>query len=76
MIAAPNGNNVSLSYTNQAIVPGFTPELAGQYVAQLTVTNDSGMTDSCDIGLEAIPAENLWIEMYWTYSGPCYRTKP
>ena len=68
LVSAPNGNSVSLSYTDQAIVPGFTPELAGQYVAQLTVTNEVGMTDTCDIALEAVPAENLWVEMYWTYS--------
>ena len=48
--------------------PRFTPELAGQYVAQLTVTNEVGMTDTCDISLEAVPAENLWVEIYWTYS--------
>ena len=69
LISSPTGSDVALPFSNQAVVPNFMPDLAGEYVAQLTVTNDAGMTDSCSVTLEAVPTQNLWIEMYWTQSG-------
>ena len=45
------------------------PDVAGEYLARLTVTNNAGLTDTCDALLEAIPAQNLWVEMYWVHSG-------
>ena len=44
----------------------FTPDLAGDYTAQLIVTNESGLeSDPCEVTLSSTPAENLWVEMFW-----------
>lgn len=64
LISQPSGSAVTMP-NGQAVRNNFTPDLAGDYIGRLTVTNDSGETDSCEITLESIPAENLWIEMYW-----------
>ncbi len=59
LVSQPSGSAVTMP-TGGAIRNNFTPDLAGDYVGRLTVTNDSGETDSCEITLESIPAENLW----------------
>jgi hypothetical protein len=49
---------------------GFLADQVGQYVARLVVTNTSGVeSDPCDVTLEAIPGEDLWVEMFWSQSG-------
>jgi len=47
----------------------FVPDMAGDYVGQLIVTNASGdVSEPCATTLESVPVENLWIEMYWGYT--------
>jgi hypothetical protein len=47
----------------------FTPDMAGEYIGELIVTNDSGLvSEPCEITLASTPAENLWVEMYWEHS--------
>jgi hypothetical protein len=68
LVEKPAGSAVTLppASGNGAIRPGFVPDLAGDYVGQLIVTNEDGVSsDPCEITLESIPAENLWVEMYW-----------
>lgn len=62
----PTGSATTMPGGGNARRPGFVPDLAGDYVGRLTVTDSNGQTDSCTTTLEAIPIENLWIEMYWT----------
>ncbi|MBW2258515.1 MAG: hypothetical protein JRI25_28535, partial [Deltaproteobacteria bacterium] len=49
---------------------GFVPDMVGEYVAELVVTNDQCvMSPPCQVSVKAIPAEDLWVEMHWQHSG-------
>ncbi|MEL6348031.1 MAG: hypothetical protein AAFV53_33295 [Myxococcota bacterium] len=66
LIEKPAGSAVDLPYTDEAVISGFTPDVAGDYVAELTVTNDIGDVATCQATLASVPAQNLWIELNWT----------
>ncbi|TNE87605.1 MAG: hypothetical protein EP330_18085 [Deltaproteobacteria bacterium] len=64
LVAAPQGSSVSLGASGANAT--ITPDQAGIYTAQLVVTTDDGrVSDPCTADLNAIPAEALWIEMFW-----------
>lgn len=68
--SAPSGSSARMATGTSADRGGFEADLAGEYVASLTVTTEDGrISDPCQVTLESIPAENLWVEMFWTYSG-------
>ncbi|MDF1561538.1 MAG: choice-of-anchor D domain-containing protein [Deltaproteobacteria bacterium] len=69
--SAPAGSAVNLSANCAGApdCPGFTPDQAGPYVGELTVTNDAGLSDTCTATLLAEPAEALWVAMHWTFPG-------
>ena len=49
---------------------GFIPDLAGEYIARLVVTNSDGLhSEPCEATLIAEPAEALWVEMFWENAG-------
>ena len=66
---SPEGSSAVLPYSKGIYITGFYPDLAGEYIGELTVTNDLGYTDTCQASLEAVPAQNLWVEMFWQYPG-------
>jgi hypothetical protein len=69
LVEAPVGSSVTMPFGGADRL-GFITELAGEYVGRLIVTNSAGVSsDPCEARLEAIPGENLWVEMFWTYSG-------
>jgi len=68
LVSAPDGNAGALS-GGGAVVSGFVPQLAGEYVARLTVTNERGNSSECEATLTAVPMQDLWVEMYWERSG-------
>ncbi len=48
----------------------FIPDVAGEYIGELVVTDDSGLiSDPCYATLTATAGEGLWIEIFWTNSG-------
>ena len=80
----PDGTIVSYSWTlvsspagaTATMPPGtanrrnFTPDVAGDYVAELVVTDDDGIiSEPCTATLTATAGEGLWIEMFWENSG-------
>ncbi len=69
LIARPAGSSVSLPTCNNTADCGpFYPDLGGTYTAELYVENSQAQHDTCTVDLEAVPYEDLWIEMYWTES--------
>jgi len=69
-LTPPSGSSATMPGGSGPIRTNFTPDVAGTYVGELTVTTQDGRTSApCVAELEAIPVEDLWIEMYWTYSG-------
>lgn len=67
--ALPNGSSAFLASTSPWSKE-ITPDLAGTYVARLQVeTSDGRRSDAVDCSVEAIPGDNLWIEMFWVHSG-------
>jgi hypothetical protein len=49
---------------------GFTPDVAGEYIGELVVTDDDGLvSEPCYATLEATAGDGLWVETFWTNSG-------
>ncbi len=71
LVSSPPGSTLPMPAgpITSPIRSGFVPELAGDYVARLTVTNERGNENSCEITLNAVPTQDLWVEMFWQYSG-------
>ena len=70
LVSSPAGSIVTMP-VGGSNRPDFVPELAGEYIGQLIVSNESGdVSAPCTATLKSIPAENLWIEMYWEYIIP------
>ena len=66
LISSPEGSTAMMPFGGANRGP-FTPVLAGEYTARLTVTNESGLiSDPCETTLQAVPAQNLWVEMFWS----------
>ncbi len=67
LISAPGGSTSTMPLGTANRYP-FTPDMAGDYIGELIVTNDLGLeSEPCEIVLSSTPAENLWIEMYWEF---------
>lgn len=69
LVDQPTGSTMTITGTGP-VRGGFVPLLGGTYTGQLVVTNEAGVdSNPCEIDLEVTPAEDLWIEMFWTHSG-------
>jgi len=69
LISTPRGSAADLvGATQDEIV--FKADVAGVYTAELVVTNEVGIeSEPCEVDLEAIPGQALWIELFWSVSG-------
>lgn len=47
----------------------FTPDLSGTYTARLVAVLGTTSSAPCDVSLTARPAQDLYVEMFWTSSG-------
>lgn len=69
LVSAPTGSGARMPTGSSAVRGGFEADLAGEYVGQLVVTTDDGrFSEPCQVTLQSIPAEDLWVEMFWSYS--------
>ena len=69
LVQKPSGSGSSLLDEN-ADLRSFTPDLAGEYVFELVVTNEECVqSNPCQLSLQATPQEELWIELSWSESG-------
>jgi len=69
LMTRPGGSTASLP-SGGADRSGFQPDLAGEYIARLVVTNELGMdSEPCFATLTATPEEDLWVQMYWAQPG-------
>jgi hypothetical protein len=66
LIAKPEGSAVAMPTGTGSDRTGLVPDLVGEYIAELVVTNDNGEhSDPCYTTVNAIPSQDLWVEMYW-----------
>ena len=65
LISQPAGSSATLPFSSANQIPNFYADLAGAYTAELTVINQIGLADSCQVTLESLPTQNLWVEMFW-----------
>jgi hypothetical protein len=69
LVEQPEGSSFSLLEQNSSNRT-FTPDLAGEYVFELMVTNEEcAQSEPCQLSIVATPAEDLWIELSWEHSG-------
>ena len=69
LVSAPAGATATMP-AGLANRRGFTPDVAGEYVGQLVVTDNDGLvSEPCLATLEATAGDGLWVEMFWVHSG-------
>lgn len=70
LVSKPAGSQVSMPPGTSANRSRFSPDLAGDYVGQLIVTNEFGVnSEPCQTTLVGVPGQDLWVQMSWTQSG-------
>lgn len=67
---APTGSAVRFQSGSQTNIDDVFLDLAGDYTATLSVTNDRGsVSDPCAVTVTAEPEHELWIELFWELPG-------
>ncbi len=69
LVGTPDGSAVREPSPRDAMTTRFTPDIAGEYRLELTVTDDDGESGTCVYLVRAIASEGLRIEMNWETDG-------
>jgi hypothetical protein len=70
LVDRPIGSAAAMPSGSGADRHGFGTDLAGDYVAELVVTNSEGISSApCEAVLQAEPVEAMWVEMFWESPG-------
>ena len=65
----PPGSSAGEPTPIDSLVTSFTPDLAGEYPLELTVTDDDGNPASCTTVVRAVATEGLRVEVFWNTDG-------
>ena len=72
----PAGSSSTPPAPADAATTRFSPDVAGDYTLQLTVTDDDGQTGTCETVVRALVAEGLRVELYWNPPDRSCHTSP
>ncbi|MBN2693262.1 choice-of-anchor D domain-containing protein [bacterium] len=67
-ISAPQGSAAQPISPSSAITKYFV-DLAGEHTLKLTVTNEYGLQDSCEVTAMGITGNALHVELFWSVAG-------
>src|SRR5262249_32870561 len=59
LVSAPYGSAAVLPTATRPDLAGFVPDVAGTYVAELTVVDDAGLSSTCDATVAAVDGTPL-----------------
>lgn len=65
LVSRPTGSSALPPAPADAPTTYFTPDLVGEYVLRLLLTDDHGNTASCDVVVRATPGRGLRVELWW-----------
>lgn len=65
VVSRPSGSSTPPPAPPDEPVATFMPDVAGEFVIRLTVTDDDGQRGSCEFSVLATPSEGLRVEVYW-----------
>jgi hypothetical protein len=69
LVSVPQGSNVTLPAFTGARIGPITPDVVGDYSAEVVVTNDLGVaSEPCLATATAEVDADLWIEMTWQHA--------
>jgi hypothetical protein len=75
-VTLPTGSSAAPPAPATSATTRYTPDIAGDYLLRLTVTDDMGMTGTCETLVRAINQEGLRVELYWNPPDRSCDTRP
>jgi len=67
-VSAPTGST-AMPRTPTAASSTYFVDLAGEHKLKLTVTNESGLQDSCEVTAVGVTSNALHVELFWDKAG-------